>query len=325
LEKALPQIRSAGDGIFIIAASSSLPALQAGGVTPDMVIGTDGGGWALTHLYSFFRSQSKNFTTLALSLCAAVPSQCTDIPLLLLNDGSLWQSIALNAVGLPSVTIPQRGTVTASALDLAMILTAGGIFLAGMDLSVTDIKSHARPNGFDYLLYGCASRTLPVYSQTFKRSSDIKSGKSLEIYAEWFKSRIAAFPDRIFSLGGNHEVFENSLPKKPLIETGSKNLTTEYTEKTLFLCETLCSSVVKYSSFKVVPANGSAQGRVKQAADALQASLNDPKFSTTLTDELAPLLYPSVDNIAENKTAVATEIAKFLCDTAERYGGKGLG
>jgi hypothetical protein len=361
LEKALPQIRSAGDDVFIIAASSSLPALQAGGVTPDMVIGTDGGGWALTHLYSFFRPQKKNFTTedtclrdctasscvaltkatrqgpqgmllsrekqacfskrrgentektietpccpqgqhssvvnyslLALSLCAAVPSQCSDFPVLLLNDGSLWQSIALNAVGLPSVTIPQRGTVTASALDLAMILTSGNIFLAGMDLSVNDIKSHARPNGFDYLFYGSASRLRPVYSQVFKRSSDIKSGGSLEIYAAWFKSRIAEWPDRIFSLGGNHEVFENSLPKKPLEkeERRSENW------------------------FKVISASGSVQGRVKQAAEALQASLNDSKFAATLTEELAPLLCPSNNN--------TVEIARILGEIAGD-GGKGLG
>jgi hypothetical protein len=212
-----------------------------------------------------------------------------------LNDGSLWQSIALNAVGLPSVTIPQRGTVTASALDLAMILTSGDIFLAGMDLSVDDIKSHARPNAFDYLFYGCALRTRPVYSQIFKRSRDIISGGSLEIYAAWFKSRIAALPDRIFSLGGNHEVFESNLPKKPLEKEGKRN----------------------ENSFKVAFVDGSVRGRVKQATDALQASLNDPKFAVTLTEELAPLLCPSSDNTAE--------IANILGDIATQYGGKGLG
>jgi hypothetical protein len=178
-----------------------------------------------------------------------------------------------------------------------MILTSGGIFLAGMDLSVNDIKSHARPNGFDYLFYGSASRMRPVYSQIFKRSGDIISGGSLEIYAAWFKNKIAAWPDRIFSLGGNHEVFENSLPKKPLEKEGKRN----------------------ENSFKVASVDGSVRGRVKQAADALQASLNDPKLSATLTGELAPLLCP------EDKTAVAGEIAKVLGDIAVKYGGKGLG
>ncbi|MDR0495913.1 MAG: DUF115 domain-containing protein, partial [Treponema sp.] len=176
LEAVLPKIRAAREGIFVLAASSSLAALAAGGITPDMVISTDGGGWALLHLHACFRLSQ---TMLAMTLCAAVPSQCSAFSILPINDGSLWQSMALHSIGLPSALIPPRGTVTASALELALILGKGSIFLAGMDLAVKDIQSHARPNGFDHLFMGIASRFRPMYSQSFIRSGEMRAGGSM--------------------------------------------------------------------------------------------------------------------------------------------------
>jgi hypothetical protein len=298
LEAVLPKILAIRDNIFIIAASSSLPALAAapgGGITPDMVIGTDGGGWALTHLYSFFRPLPVSRPgILALSLCAAVPSQCSSVPLLAMNDGSLWQSIALRAIGLPSVLIPQRGTVTASALELALELSGGGIFLAGMDLSVCDIRSHARPNGFDHLIFGSASRLRPVYNQYFIRSSGIKLGGSLDVYASWFKSRVSSFPKRIFSLGGNHEVFNELTRDCPLGGNGN-------------------SRTAAREHFETVNPSDIPETRAKKAAEAVSAALGDPKYAGTLSAELSPLLFPSQTDVP------ADEVAKALRDIAKRY------
>ena len=285
LEKIMPKIIAAREGIFILAASSSLQALQAGGILPDMVIATDGGGWALAHLHSFFRSAcAAARTKVALYLCAAVPSRYSAIPLLPLSDGSLWQSIALNAAGIPSISFPQRGTVTASAIDLAMVLTCGDIYLAGMDLSVDGIKSHARPNAFESMLYDSASRTQPVYSQYFKRSRDIISGGSMEIYASWFKGSIASWPERIFTLGGNHEVFEKGLPEKQL-NAGKRTYVPDF--------------------FGIAALKDSPEGRLKRAVGAISAALDDPKYSSALADELAPLLLPSEKKPSSRETAQA--------------------
>jgi hypothetical protein len=295
LEAALPGILALRDNIFIIAASSSLQALAARGITPDMVISTDGGGWALTHLYSFFRQPSPARPgMLALSLCAAVPSQCSGIPLLPMNDGSLWQSMALHAIGLPSVMIPQRGTVTASALELALELSNGNIFLSGMDLSVCDIRSHARPNGFDYLFFGSASRLRPVYTQYFIRSGGIKSGGSLDVYAAWFKSRMGSYPKRIFSLGGNHEVFNGVALETPF--AGNENNRTPGQDH-----------------FESVNQAAIPGGRAKRAAEAVTAALGDPKYAKTLCAELSPLLFPSQTGVP------AQDVAGTLYDIAKRY------
>jgi len=302
LESAIPKIGAVRENVFVLAASSSLPALMAGGIMPDMVITTDGGAWALLHLHACFRSfksltprhggtsnlrfantkesfvpsclgEMYSVTKLAFSLSAALPSQCCDIPLLPMNDGSLWQSMALHAIGLPSVLIPQRGTVTASALELALTLSSGNIFLAGMDLAVQDIRSHARPYGFDHLFFGVASRLRPVYSQYFIRSGDIKAGGSHDVYAAWFKNRIASWPQRIFSLGGNHAAFESNLPAMPLTAPHDAGQA--------------------HDPFKLVTPNYSPSERCGRAAETLIAALDDPQYAAALTGELAPLLFPS--------------------------------
>jgi len=300
LEAVLPKILAARESVFILAASSSLQALAAGGITPDMVISTDGGGWALTHLYSFFRRLGSKRGILALSLCAAVPSQCSGVPLLPMNDGSLWQGIALHAIGFPSVLIPQRGTVTASALDLALELSGGNIFLAGMDLSVCDIRSHARPNGFDHLLFGAATRLRPVYTQYFIRSGGIKSGGSLDVYAAWFKSRLGSFPKRVFSLGGNHEVFDELARENSFGGNGN-------------------SRVSGRNHFEPVKQADIPEGRARRAAEAIIAALGDPRYAQTLCAELSPLLFPSQTEVpADEITGVLREIAGRYCESKRK-------
>ncbi|MDR1566509.1 MAG: DUF115 domain-containing protein, partial [Treponema sp.] len=75
LEETIPFIKEEQRrrGLLVLAVSSSTGALLARGVEPDMVIATDGGGWALLHLYECLRyKKTKNI--FALSLTAALPS-----------------------------------------------------------------------------------------------------------------------------------------------------------------------------------------------------------------------------------------------------------
>ena len=294
LEAALPQILACRESIFLIAASSSLPALACGGIAPDLVIATDGGGWALLHLHACFRGASAATPAkLAAASIAAIPSQCSALAVLPMSDGSLWQNMALNAAGIPSVYVPQRGTVTASALELAMVLSGADIFLAGMDLSVGDIRSHARPYGFDHLFSGAACRFRPVYSQLFMRSSDIRAGGSYGVYAAWFNSRLASWPRRIFTLGASHA----ALPVKTLAGGGRND----------------------GGMFRVIAATGSGGQRCRAAAETLIAALGSEQYAAALTGELAPLLFPSRTEVP------AEEVADALRGIAGKYRGAGGG
>jgi len=286
LEAALPEIRAAREGAFVLACSSALAALAAGGVAPDMAVCTDGGGWAHLHLHACFRpglaagpaacaakagAHGGAPLRLAAALSAALPSRCCELPILPLSDGSLWQALALGAAGIPSAPIPQRGTVAATALELALQLSKGPVFLAGVDLSVEGGRSHARPHGFDHLFIGSASRLRPACSQAFARSRAIAEGGSLAVYAAWFKSRLGAWRGRVFALGGGHGVFE-SAPLAPFARKAGAG---------------------ERGRFEAAALQGSPGQRRALAAGALRAALKDPRHAERLSGELEPLLFPS--------------------------------
>jgi hypothetical protein len=282
LETALPLIRQAGESCLLLAAASSVMALGQGGVRADIIIATDGGSWALQHVYPYFRNagQGPRGMGFAVDLFACLPSQCGGVSQLLLNDGSLWRSIILHELGLPSVIIPQKGTVAAAAVELALLISSGDIYLAGMDLSVIDCRSHARPYGFDHLLWGKAARLAPFYSKSYMRSSQIREGGSYGIYAAWFKNRLGSWPKRIYSLSENHEVFETRFFPKS-VEKKNKN-----------------------DCFKAVPVNGDPACFCERGVKALIRAMENPRYAAEIKTELKPLLFPEEDEISSRELAL---------------------
>jgi hypothetical protein len=288
LETALPVIRNMRENCLILAASSSIMALFHAGIKPDIIITTDGGCWALRHIYPFYRNtlsgcghQADNSAIFAVNLSAALPSQCTQ-PFLILNDGSFWQSIILHELNLPSIIIPQKGTVTASAIELALALSGGNIYLAGIDLCLKDIRTHVKPYAFDYIFFNNALRVKPVYSEFFVRSKMLKKGGSMDIYAAWFKNQLKLWPKRIFSIGESHEIFKDPLPFEQEISVKKK-----------------------YDYFKIVKTSEDTEGFCKKGITALLAALKDNRYNENLKTELAPLLLPNEKEISDNAMEAA--------------------
>ena len=271
LEVQIPIIKKQKrENIFILAASSSRAALKAAAITPDMVIATDGTPWAALHLFESLRG---NFSSpLAVSLSASLPSQCENLPLLPICDQSLWQTIVFKELGLPFISLPQRGTVSASALDLAFTLTNNKVFIGGMDLANHDIRSHARPYSFDKLLEDKEKRFNPVYSQKYKRSSMLKAGGSFDIYASWFKKQLEIYPKRLYSLGENNSVFE-SLRIDRNVEFGIRNE----------------PPGIKFDIIDI----DSGACLASKAISILEKGLKDSVHSAIMLEELSPLLLPA--------------------------------
>ncbi|MDR0708148.1 MAG: DUF115 domain-containing protein [Treponema sp.] len=218
LEEALPVIKKLKETkkIFVLAASSAVEPLFHANVKPDIVVATDGGNWALFHLFSTLRPHGKQGGTavesvwkpiLAASAFAALPSGGS-FPVLLMTDGSLWQKAVLTGLGVPFLNMTQRGTVTASALDLAFAVFQGNVFIAGMDLANDDIRAHARPYPLDFFMEN-ADRLTCAYSTAFART--MEGAGSMNIYAEWFKKQLPAYPKRLYTIGENNAIF-SSLP-----------------------------------------------------------------------------------------------------------------
>jgi len=281
LEQAMPLILQMQDNCLIIAASSSVMALCSFGIKADIVIATDGGNWALKHLTGAYRSLQKNqlgagiytekrsltasnsCSILAANLCAALPSQSGGVPFLIISDGSFWQSVILRELNFPSVIIPERGTVTAAAVDLAAHLSGGSIYLAGMDLSNNDIRTHAKPYAFDSIFFGNANRIHPFYSISYTRASLLKEGGSMDIYAQWFKDHTV--PRQIFSLTENN-IFIKSKPEK-LKKQKNKD------------------EIFSVSDVKNAP---SLSG--KKTLNALFSAMRNPQYGDKIKKELTSLL-----------------------------------
>ncbi|MDR0602576.1 MAG: DUF115 domain-containing protein [Treponema sp.] len=290
LEGALPRItRMKEDGCFILAVSSSVMALRARGLVPDMVISTDGGNWALLHLYECFRLNRGPAPNLAAGLCAALPSQCSALPFLAIDDGSLWQRVVFSGLGIPSISLAQRGTVAASALDLAFRFYAEEVFIAGADLRVRDIHTHARPYGFDRLVSEEASRFTPAYSRSFERALAVRDGGSHGVYAAWFKNRLAAYPGHVISLGDNNPLFGadggEELPRgqgrrKPERAAQTPERSPRQADAKIFSPETFPEGIV------------AAPFRARRGAEILAGALAEKEVSGILRRELHPLLFP---------------------------------
>jgi hypothetical protein len=257
-----------------MASSSSLAVLANENIKPNLVISTDGTNWAKIHLYELLRLKHPTLP-LAAALTAALPSQCEDFSLILISDGSLWQTLILNELKIPYIALPQRGTVSASALDLAFALSDGKIFFSGIDLANKDIRSHARPYSLDRFMEEGAKRTNPVYSQTYKRSAMLKEGGSYGIYASWFKNQLNFYPKRLYSLGENNQVFsalktvkENRAGKSFGALGGEKN----------------------GESFKTFTLKSDSS---QKAYTILEKALKESAHSEVLQKELKPMLFQS--------------------------------
>ncbi|MDR0524737.1 MAG: DUF115 domain-containing protein [Spirochaetaceae bacterium] len=275
LEETLPLIKAMKKRhpLLVISVSAAGRAFQAAGLRPDIIAAADGGNWALSHLYECLRGNNLPFG-LASSLFGAFPSQAADKPLLLISDGSLWQTLILRKLNLPFISLPQRGTVTATALDLAFALTRGNVFITGMDLSHRDIRTHVRPYGFDIRLEEQANRFNPVYNQTFTRSAGILSGGSHNIYAAWFSSQLNQYPKRLYTLGKNHPVFDD-LPT-------ASSLPADRFE----------ASSRSGGNFKV--RTWPEKNLARQGTAILITALQDPQTAKPIAQELASLLFPDL-------------------------------
>ncbi|MDR1443864.1 MAG: DUF115 domain-containing protein [Treponema sp.] len=274
LEGSLPLIAELRQNCFIIAASSSAQALLRRNILPDLVLSTDGGGWALLHLYELFRRNGSAWPEgqgreLAASCTANLPSQCGNLPVLAIADGSLWQGLVLRGLGIPHLVLPQRGTVTAAAIDLALALGRGKVIIAGVDLDIPDIRTHVRPYAFDRLEWEGASRIQPEYGRRFFRSTALREGGSHRIYAEWFAARLASYPGRLYTLGDNNRLFEG-LPRITVRDAAPAGK---------------AASGGFHEQRPLKDAPGLALG-------ILEAALEDERTRETLAGELAPLIFP---------------------------------
>ncbi len=209
LSEALPLLRELRARLLILSLPSSLAALAAAELRPDLLVATDGGSWASFHLAQILRLPPGEPLPIAMPLSAARGAWQAAGPILVLSQGSLFERELLAASGLPALPIASRGTVAAAAVSLALVLTRGPVVLAGLDLCFRDILEHARPHTFDPLWERGQSRLAPAYGALVQRavdraphlgaSAEARSSTAFRTYAGWF-SGLANDERRLFRL-----------------------------------------------------------------------------------------------------------------------------
>jgi hypothetical protein len=223
LVRSLPELRKKQGSAYLIAVSSALSALYEHGITPDMIIATDGGFWALPHLFALRRYCAGQYPVIAATLNARLPSFLADAPLLPISDGSDFQNARMAALRIPCLVLPQRGTVSVAALDLAFALTCGPVYVTGLDLRDRDVISHASPHAFETLFRTQSSRLDPYYHHAYTRSRLNAESNAQAVYVSWFQNNLARYAARLIALGDNHPLFA-ALCSETIVETGEKGV-----------------------------------------------------------------------------------------------------
>ena len=185
------------DQYVLLALSSAVESLLGWDIIPDIIVATDGGNWAKFHLFEAVRRK----IPLVVNPVGALPSQYYDLPLFVISDGTCWQQAITQNIISPVLIAPQRGTVAATAIDLALYLTSEEIFITGLDLGVRNGHSHARPNALDRFYHKSENRIQPSVTGDYQRYLDNKHTASLDIYAKWFSNKCKTYGKRLIVLG----------------------------------------------------------------------------------------------------------------------------
>lgn len=281
-------------GLSLLAVSSAAPCLLSSGLIPDLVVSTDGGCWALLHLYQTLRLlggggegglsgvNASARPLFAFSLSAAIPSQAGEYPVLLLADGSVWQRYLLGSLGLPFLAFPQRGTVSASAIDLALFLAEDRpVFVSGLDLRHEDLKTHCRPYSLDRLMEESADRFKSGYSQAFAREGLIRSSGALSVYASWFKREVPKHSGRLFALGENSLGIPVAVPEAGFFEAPA----VKFFEAPAAAASGKCSGKAAFP-YGIVPLRSCPGAGIA----ILLKALHDPALGKSVSLELGELL-----------------------------------
>lgn len=168
LNRTIKIIKGQYKGYVIIALPSSAAILSHHGIIPDLIFSTDSGYWATRH-FEFFPPECP----IGHSLTAACGRSSKHS--ILFRERDWLNDLFLKKVGLP--WLDTATTVAYSAIRFALAGGASSLTLAGLDLSMDDIKSHGSPHSFSSLLSISSKRFEPLQSLYFYRALEMGSVK----------------------------------------------------------------------------------------------------------------------------------------------------
>jgi hypothetical protein len=204
LDRILPSLKALREKCVIIAVDTAVRACVRAGVEPDFIVLVDPQYWNWRHLDGVI-SPSSILITESAAWPAVFRFQCRGIYLCssLFPLGKFLEE-RTEARG----ELGAGGSVSTTAWDFARHLGSKKIYMAGLDLGFPDRKTHFTGSIFEdrthtvsgrlspsetagYLaLYGAGPYPVPDY-----RGGSVLTDKRLILYAWWFESRLALYPE----------------------------------------------------------------------------------------------------------------------------------
>lgn len=194
LEKSISQLKKWKNKLYIISLPSAVQCLMAYDITPDAIVMTDPGYYSQHHL----KWVDISSTVFFIPFSAGTGLWKTSCKVFFFSQPHFFETLLCEKSGLSFPSIPPKGTVAATALEIALNFTHSDIIIAGLDLCYADMLSHTRPHAFDILLDVTATRLSPFYSRKFKRSihfaphynsrNKTRTSLALQTYEGWFRS-----------------------------------------------------------------------------------------------------------------------------------------
>jgi hypothetical protein len=206
LEEALPVLRRLRGSVALWALPSAVAPLYASGIAPDLVVLTDPGFYAVAHLRPLAAGLD---VPVAMPLTAARGVWRYTSRVIPIRQATPFEDIAYSGLGISERSVPEAGTVSATALELALLSGYSSVVFAGLDMCTGHSLLHARPDLLEpYRLAGAAPhRLLPGETVRFRAllghqriAPGVYVPRALRTYAEWFRSRSSELHGRVFRL-----------------------------------------------------------------------------------------------------------------------------
>ena len=204
LEKLLPYMKVLKKRFTIICVETALRALLRYKVQPDFIILTDPQYYAYMHIANL--SAPESILICPISVYPAVfRFDCSEI--LVCSDLFPISSFFEKQLG-PFGDLGAGGSVASSAFNLAYLLKAARIFLAGLDLSFPTKQTHIKGSSAEQTFHTKSNRLVsaekssctsmysanPEYGTAYN-GQRVLTDSRMKMFAWWFESRIAACSD----------------------------------------------------------------------------------------------------------------------------------
>lgn len=213
LDPALPLLPELAKRCVIVAVDTALRRVLETGVEPDFAVALDPQYWNYRHLdrapapRTCLIADSAVYPAVLRHPFARILLCRSQFPLGRFIEDRLDKTAADKDKAGKQITLGAGGSVATTAWDFARILGPASIWIAGLDLSYPDLKTHFKGALFETRALSESTRLNPAATWSLRALMDglpfaapaadggiVRTDKRLSLYAAWFESRLCLNP-----------------------------------------------------------------------------------------------------------------------------------